>query len=217
MYRNQTTATDRAANAIIKEAEAREAEHAASAALADSDSPTRNAILAFVIASPAVTGYSARNLHFIHHQFARRGIEAAALDTWAGWVQRGRCVEHGERAAKVFVPKTVRGVATFRPVGSVFDISQTRPLDAAEWEDMLTAKRLERVTLPDAHTLGVECLAAFCASQIAQVRMRYGLDITGCAAELLATATALANAAAAGKAARTARAEVDPGEGLDLF
>lgn len=202
MYRTTTrSAAERSANALIKAAEAREAEQAATAALAATTRTAQQTILGFVATSPAVTGYSARNLHFIYHQFTRRGIEPTALDTWAGWVQRGRVVAHEEKAAKVFVPKTIRGQRTFRPVGSVFDISQTRQLDAAEWADMLASKRLDRVELPDARTLGAACLDEFCDAMKAQARDRFGIEITGCPAELLATVTALANAAASTTAA----------------
>lgn len=202
MYRNTTRpAAERSANAFLKAAEAREAEQVATAALAATTRTAQQTILGFVVTSPAVTGYSARNLHFIYHQFTRRGIEPTALDTWAGWVQRGRVVMHDEKAAKVFVPKTIRGQRTFRPVGSVFDMSQTRQLDAAEWEDMLASKRLDRVDLPDPRTLGAACLGEFCDAMKAQARDRFGIEITGCAAELLATVTALANAAASTTAA----------------
>ncbi|MCD0446406.1 hypothetical protein LO763_22580 [Glycomyces sp. A-F 0318] len=219
MYRSTTrTAAERGATALLKAAEAHEAEQDASVALADSNRAAQQAILGFVAASPAVTGYSARNLHFVYRQFTRRAIAPTALDTWAGWVQRGRVVIHGEKAAKVFVPKTVQGQRCFRPVGSVFDISQTRAMGPAEWADMLAAKRLERVELPDARTLGAACLEAFADAMRTQARERFGVEITGCPAELLAVVTALADAAASAKAAAAAAPlATDAEAALDRF
>lgn len=119
--------------------------------LADQDAVT--AILTHLVTvsrSPKILGYSLRNQAMLIAQASDRGIVLTDVDTFRGWVERGRCVRRGERGLRIVAPRgiddgedadaesnsaeeeeeEVEGRPVFRMV-AVFDISQTDGMDDA--------------------------------------------------------------------------------------
>lgn len=194
--RNTTRAARPRRTHADKEAEAAESHALAEAALTNATPEDQARILAVVAASPVAVTYSPRNLLFVLAQARKRGMHVTALDSYTGWIQRGREVNHGQKALRLFARKIIDGKPAFRPVATTFDVSQTRQLTGDEWDEALAKKKVEPVTLPSADALAAECTAAFAAALAEQAATRFGTAITGTPAELLSQSIALAQTAA---------------------
>lgn len=55
--------------------------------------------------SPKVLSYSLRNQALLATQAEARGIALTDVDTFRGWIERGRCVRRGEKGLRIVVPK----------------------------------------------------------------------------------------------------------------
>jgi N-terminal domain of anti-restriction factor ArdC len=65
--------------------------------------------------SPRILGYSLRNQMLLMEQADDRGIRLTDVDTFKGWLSRGRCVRRGEQ-----------GLRIIRPVGSTDEDAQAK-------------------------------------------------------------------------------------------
>ena len=160
-YTEQERAERDAADAQLRE-QAREllTHHAAVAAMVDQ--------LVSVSRSPKVLRYSLRNQALLTKQATERDMILTDVDSFRGWLERGRCVRKGERGLRIVAPKGTDGDPNeetgdqgthgdhdqpaadptsedtngprvrFRMV-PVFDIAQTDGVEDAEVSDAATA------------------------------------------------------------------------------
>jgi len=59
--------------------------------------------------SPKVLRYSLRNQAILTKQVEARGMTLTDVDSFRGWLERGRCVRKGEKALRVVAPKGREG------------------------------------------------------------------------------------------------------------
>ncbi|WP_331761021.1 ArdC-like ssDNA-binding domain-containing protein (plasmid) [Nocardia sp. NBC_01377] len=136
------------------------------------------------ITSPKLLRYSLRNVALIYKQAADRAMTVTDVDTFKGWLMRGRSVHKGEKSLRIVAPKgsdegeAAEGEATEQPaeppadsadaeVGNfrvrfrmiaVFDIAQTQAIEDFEDEPLEVAPVAEPAAAVRAHLL--EQLAA---------------------------------------------------------
>ncbi|MGB6163188.1 MAG: ArdC family protein [Pseudonocardiaceae bacterium] len=101
--------------------------------------------------SPKLLRYSMRNAAMLTTQAEERGMTLTDIDSFRGWIERGRCVRKGERGLRIVAPKGTESPGDdsaeqadqgdgedirvrFRMV-TVFDISQTEGIEDAEAVD----------------------------------------------------------------------------------
>lgn len=123
--------------------------------------------VALLSGCPNLARYSIYNVLFLEAQCVERGIQMRSVDTFKGWITRGRKVRRGESALWM----TVHGVRELTPEQRAageredyfymkkfwFEISQTDPIGAGDEE---TPGELGPLALPDAaasteHTAGL--------------------------------------------------------------
>jgi hypothetical protein len=78
--------------------------------------------------SPRILGYSLRNQMLLMEQAGDRGIRLTDVDTFRGWLNRGRCVRRGET-----------GLRIIRPVGTIGDDPKGSQ-DQADTQDQTDTK-----------------------------------------------------------------------------
>jgi hypothetical protein len=98
--------------------------------------------------SPKLLRYSMRNVAMLTTQAEDRGMTLTDVDSFRGWIERGRCVRKGERGLRIVAPKGTEPPGDdsaeqadqgdgedirvrFRMV-TVFDLSQTDGIEDAE-------------------------------------------------------------------------------------